>query len=562
VTDAVSIDRRLPRPGPAADRGPLDDVLYDLVETRFRRILLHDPVAATALGIHELDDRLGPATRDSVLGELAADRAHLAAVEAVDPDGLSGLARFERDLEIHNLRLEELFAGTLRRWERGSKALETLGDGLFLVFAGDSAPLRDRLVALSGRLEEAPRYLREHRTRAAGPQVLLWQRRELESAATLPELVTDIETAADGVLDAPESRRLARAAAAAREAIADYGRWLETTLAGATAGWAIGRELHDEAIERRALGDRSADEILELGWEQLARNREARVAAGRQIDPGATEAEIVDRIKSDHPASFEAALEAYRDAMARARQHCIDRGIVTVPADERLLVVPTPVYLRRSMPFAACFAAPAFDLHAPGIYVVTPSVDGDARAMREHSFASISNTSIHEAYPGHHLQLKVASRHPSLSRLLANAPEFVEGWGMYCEQMMREEGFDDGPAFRVAMATDAIWRAARIILDIRMHRGELDVDEATEFLVEQTGFERPNARAEVERYTSTPTYQLSYLLGRVLILELREDERRRLGDAFSQLDFHDALMRNGSIPVSFHRRLLADPVEA
>ena len=124
---------------------------------------------------------------------------------------------------------------------------------------------------------------------------------------------------------------------------------------------------------------------------------------------------------------------------------------------------------------------------------------------------------------------------------------------MYSELMMREQGFDDGPRFRVMMHTDAIWRACRIILDVRMHRGELTVDEATDFLVEQTGFQRSNARAEVDWYTYRPTYPMSYLLGRTLLLSLRADEQRRLGDAFSLRDFHDTLLRNGSLPISFHR---------
>ena len=128
---------------------------------------------------------------------------------------------------------------------------------------------------------------------------------------------------------------------------------------------------------------------------------------------------------------------------------------------------------------------------------------------------------------------------------------------MYSEQMMREQGFDATPAHRMALATDAIWRACRIILDIRLHRGEIGTAEATDFLIDHTGFERPNAEAEVQRYTLTPTYQLSYLLGKVLILRLREDERRRLGDRFSLREFHDALLWSGSIPLSFHRRFLA-----
>jgi uncharacterized protein (DUF885 family) len=140
---------------------------------------------------------------------------------------------------------------------------------------------------------------------------------------------------------------------------------------------------------------------------------------------------------------------------------------------------------------------------------------------------------------------------------MTDAPEFVEGWGMYSELMMREQGFDAGPRFRVMLHTDAIWRACRIILDVRLHRGEISVDEATDFMVEQTAFERPQARAEVRWYTYRPTYPMSYLLGRTLLLQLRADEQARLGDAFSLKTFHDTLLRNGSLPISFHRRLLA-----
>ena len=334
------------------------------------------------------------------------------------------------------------------------------------------------------------------------------------------------------------------------------GSWLESTLADGTDDWAIGRERHDAMVGHRAFDGLDADAILELGWQRLAEEKAARISAAREIDPTVDEATVVGRIKADHPATFEEALDAYREVMVRARQHLIDHDIVTVPPDEKLDVVETPIYLRNVIPFAAYFDPPKFDRDPSGIYIVTRSVGDSPTAMLEHNFSSISNTSIHEAYPGHHLQLAVAGKHPSLTRLFTEAPEFVEGWGMYSEQMMREQGFDDAPNFRLNMHTDAIWRACRIVLDVRMHRGEIGVDEAIRWMVEQTSFEEPNARAEVNRYTYTPTYQLSYLLGRVLLLQLRADEQRRLGSAFSLRGFHDALLRAGTMPISFHRRLL------
>ncbi len=446
----------------------------------------------------------------------------------------------------------------LRIWERRSHALETIGDGLFLLIARDHAPLDERLDAIAARMEAVPRHLEEARTRSDAPQVRLWQQLELETAVQLPGLFEEM-TAAGRIagIGAPEQRRLERAAAAASVAVDLFTTFLEGTLGGGTDTWAIGRERHDELVDLRAFDGLDSEAILEIGYAHLATEHLKRAMAAREIDPEATEAEVVDRVKSDQPADFEAALDAYRDAMGRSRAHLIEHDLVSVPDDERIDVIATPEYLRNVLPFAAYFPPANFDPAPKGIYVVTPSVDGDPAAMREHNLASISNTSIHEAYPGHHLQLDVARRHPSLSRLMADAPEFVEGWGMYSELLMREHGFDDAPAFRIMLHTDAIWRACRIILDVRMHRGELSVEEATDFLVDQTGFERPNARSETQWYTYRPTYPLSYLLGRSMLLELRDDERHRLGDAFSLRAFHDTLLRNGSLPVSFHRRLLA-----
>jgi uncharacterized protein (DUF885 family) len=553
VTEPTTI---LPRPAAAQDRGPLDDRFYDLVERRFARLVRDNPILGTALGLHQDDDMLGDGSRDAVLGELTAEREHLAEIEALAPAGLSGAVRFERDLELHNLRRAIFDTDVVRTWERRSLALDAVGDSLFLLFARDHAPLDERLLAISGRLEAVATYLEEAKTRATVPQVRRWQQVEIDAAGEMPTFFDEIVAAGAGVLAPPEQRRLERAGESAKIAIELYGTWLESTLSTGTDEWALGRERHDAMVALRAFDGLDADAILALGWERLSEEHEARVAAALEVDPAVDEATVIDRIKSDQPADFDAALEAYRDAMGRSRQHLIDHELATVPPDERIDVIATPEYLRNVLPFAAYFEPAAFDASPKGIYVVTPSVDGDPDAMREHNFASISNTSIHEAYPGHHLQLDTARRHPSLTRLLTDAPEFVEGWGMYSELMMREQGFDAGPRFRLAMHTDAVWRACRIILDVRMHRGEMSVEEATDFLVEHTKFERPNAHAEVQWYTYRPTYPLSYLLGRTLLLGLRADEQRRLGDRFSLKDFHDTLLRNGSLPISFHRRLL------
>jgi uncharacterized protein (DUF885 family) len=561
VSDRTFGGVELTRAASAPVPGPLDDTLYDLVEARFRRVVEDQPTYATHLGIHAWDDRLADPSRERYLGEVEADKRHLAEIEALDPDALSAEARFERDLELHHVRLAVYRAETVRMWERRTTGASALGDALFPLFTHDYAPLAERLAAIASRLEAAPHFLAGHRTRAVVPQVGPWLDIELTASRSVPRFLDEIVAAAEAPdvgLPAADHARLVRATERAKVAIEDQSEWIREIQPGAVPQWQLGRERYDELVRLRAFEGLDADAILAIGWQQLERNHADRADAAREIDPHASEREVLERVKDDHPATFDEALGSYRVAMARARQHLIDHEIATVPVGERVDVIATPQYLRGTLPFAAYFEPARWDASPVGVYVVTPDVDGDPGAMREHYRASISNTSIHEAYPGHHLQLALAARHPSLTRAQVSAPEFEEGWGMYSEQMMREQGFDDGPEFRVALATDAIWRAARIVLDVRMHRGEVSIDEAADFLVAETGFERPNALAEARRYTYTPTYNLSYLLGKVLLLGLRDEERRRLGPEFSLRTFHDALLRGGSLPISFHRRALRE----
>jgi uncharacterized protein (DUF885 family) len=559
VSDSAAAIPEIRNPAGAHPQTDVDRRFESLITERFERLLRDFPIFGTWLGVHNADDRLGDLSRDAKLEQIAIERRFLSDVQALDPAAMSEIFRFERELAI-NAAERSLFDDEVHRlWERRASASDEIGDGLFLLFARDFAPLTQRLVCITGRLEDAPRVLVEARSRLGDRPVRLWNEMELESTGSLPMFLDEIVVAArtEWTEDSPELERLVKAVESSTAALDEYAGWLREKVAGASDDFPLGSADYDRLVGLRAFDGLTTDEILQIGIEQLASNHEGRRLAAAEVDPDSDVREVLARIKADHPASFEAALDGYRDAMFRSRDFIREHGLATIPGNETLSVIPTPEYLRNVMPFAAYFQPAKFDSRRRGIYIVTPSVDGDPRAMMEHNWASISNTSIHEAYPGHHQQLTAAVEHPSITRLLIDAPEFVEGWGMYCEQMMREQGFDDSPEHRVIMYTDAIWRACRIILDVRLHRGEISVPEAIDFLVGETGFERPQATAEVHRYTFTPTYQLSYLLGKVMLLRLREDERRRLGDAFSLKDFHDALLYSGSIPVSFHRRLLA-----
>jgi uncharacterized protein (DUF885 family) len=542
-----------------SDQPTADAQFQQVVSDRFNSLVERYPIFASFLGLHEYDGKLGDSTREAQLHEIEEARRFLAQVEAIEPDQLSPANRFERDLALFVARRSLFDEEVHRVWERRLTGTDEVGDGIFLLFARTARPFAERLESMSSRLEQAPRVLQEQKSRLGDRPMRLWNEIELDSVSSLPALFGEVIAAARTEFDesSAEVVRVERAAKAAETALDEYGSWLREQLGHADDEFALGSDDYAELVRLREFDGLTPPEILEIGEQQLAENKARRREMAERIDAGASEQEVLDRIKSDHPADFDGALNGYRQAMAESRAYIVEHGIATIPASENLKIVPTPEYLRKVMPFAAYFPPAKFEPIKAGVYIVTPSVDGAARAMREHNWASIYNTSIHEAYPGHHQQMTAALENPSLIRVLVDAPEFVEGWAMYCEQMMREQGFDTAPERLLMMYTDAIWRACRIILDVRLHRGDIGVDDAIDFLVEHTGFERPNATAEVHRYTSTPTYQLSYLLGKVLLLRLRADEQRRLGDRFSLRGFHDALLNAGNIPISFHRRALA-----
>jgi uncharacterized protein (DUF885 family) len=526
------------------------------IDRWFRDRLRIEPTLASFVGVHEHDGRLPGASRESIDERVDFWRAVVAEMDRFAADDLTPSHALDRDLLVHEARLELHELTERRTWAGRSNAAEEIGDALFPLFSRDFAPLPDRLERIADRLEAAPQLINEARSRVTDP-VALWVQIDLESGESLPSFL-DVILAAARSERCPEAllSRLENAVRGTRQALEEHGAWLrDQALPRAEADWRAGPEQFEEIVRLREL-DANGDEILAVGEQILADERAARAATINELDPTLSEEEAADEVKNDHPASFGEALEEYRRTMAAARSFVIDHDLATMPADDSLVVIETPSYLRHLIPFAAYYDPPHFDPRPTGTYIVTPP--STPEMMREHSYASISNTSVHEAYPGHHLQQASARTNPSLVRLICfSAAEFTEGWAFYGERLMKEQGFDDTPKHRYIQHTDAIWRATRIVLDVKLHRGQIGFDEAVEYLIAQTGFERPAALAEVKRYTSTPSYQLSYLFGRHLIDRLKENVERVQGSSFSLKSFHDTLIYGGTMPVSYARRLFA-----
>src|SRR3989442_1732398 len=261
-----------------------------------------------------------------------------------------------------------------------------------------------------------------------------------------------------------------------------------------------------------------------------------------------------DRARLEEALAYTA--KAMSDSKAFIRQH----DLATIPPNEELTVIETPSYLRHVIPFAAYNAPARFEAHKQGFYMVTP-IEDKPEMLREHSYPGVRDTAVHEGYPGHHLQLTCASLNPSYARILADATETIEGWAHYCEGMMKEAGFSADPKTKLVQLLDQIGRASQILIDVDLHTGKMTFDEAVDLLVREAGMERPGAVAEVKRYTYNPAYQLSYLIGKYLIVEMRDDVRKRLGKAYSDKLFHDTVLYSGSLPMKYMREIFDHKVK-
>ena len=506
-----------------------------------------DPVAATQAGVSAHDGRLGTYTKTQVKQSVAALKSMAAAFEycetaslteevehtAVLNDLRTAIARFERE-KPHELNPEF--------------HLSHLFDGMFALLLRRDRPAEDRGRALVARLGETPRFLREARATLGRPAKVFTETglavasggRALFQEA-IPEFVARLS---------PATREAAaEAIRAAREAMEEFVAFLGGELADRSdADFALGRTQFDFRLHYGHALRESAPERLRYG-EALIREAEAdleRHAAA--LAPGVPWRALVERLRRNHPARGDL-VAAYANAMERSRRFVADRGLASVPAGS-LEVVATPSFMEPLIPFAAYDPPGAFSEDRTGWFYV--SVPEEAR-LGEHSAHELALTALHEGYPGHHLQHLAAQAQPSPVRRVVWTPLTVEGWALYCEEMMGEEGFFASAEEAFFQRLHLLWRAVRVVLDVRLHTAGMTIEQAVQSLVETLGLARESAEAEVRRYCVNPAGQLCYAVGRRELLQLRESWRQRTGDGAPLRRFHDEVLSYGGLPVSLMR---------
>lgn len=500
---------------------------------------------------------------DGVQARLAVYRDWLRDLRSLDRAELDPSQRLDIDAFAAHFELYSYLIGDLGRWRHNPDAVSPLGELFFVLLTEYRSCEEERFVDLLGRLEDVPAYLRGVRSqltvldetwadialRVCGRMAGLWQNVADQAARAVGRaLAADVE----------------RAARKAADAVEEYRGWLDTTPPREAGLWVLDDAEFDRLLSLKRLG-MDAAEIKALGTEYLHLFRQRRGELARRLVPDGSVDQARRVASADLPSSYAEALERVRQLVTDSRAFVERRGLAPMPDREELTVLQTPDFFVPIIPFAAMLQASVFTPFQRSVYLVTPPADGDLMGLCAARFSGIA---VHEGYPGHHLQHVLAHRGCSVYR---NNPfigfpvdgagrfglDLVEGWAHYCEEMLKDHGFMDSPASRFWMVEDQLFRAVRILIDVDLSRGRMEPEAAAQMLVDEVGMSRAGAEAEVRRYTTSPTYQLCYLLGKHLIEQLRDDVRGQLGA--DDAGFHARVLAEGAIPIEMIReRLLGD----
>lgn len=527
------------------------------------------PVSATFIGVHEHDHLLpdcSEAGRKRTVEEMRQLRAHL---QSTPEEGLTEAQRHDRLLADGFLDLQ-IWEDDAPQFHRGNPAFYT-GEGAFSIislFQRDSEPLADRVSAAISRMTQLPEFLGQGRANMREAPTAWTEAaiREAKAAVAYFERGLPILSAERGIADS----RFLDAALIARDAFARHLTWLESELLPRPSeDYGAGREAFDRYLSRGHClpPGRDAAWVREYAGQQLAAAQDALVTAANELDPNTPWREQLASLAELHPT-----LEEYYSAFPRvwreARQSALDHDLVTWP-DFSIEFVPVPKSDREAQQglyYLWYRCPPPFGRRETHRYLVTPiepemPAEEQERRLRANSDSTIKlNHVVHHGGLGHHVQNDNAFRAESRIGKMAGvdcasriamfcAGTLVEGWACYATDLMNEVGFLT-PLESLAERHQRARMAARAVVDVAIHTGELTLDEAAAFYVRETAMTESAAKGEAVKNSMFPGAAMMYLIGLDGIHELRRQMKEQEGSSFSLRRFHDRFLSYGAIPVS------------
>ncbi len=514
------------------------------------------PVRASEKGIHKYDYLVTDYSRGSVRSEIAKLKKFETRLYKYNNSNLTQVNRINHQLLKSNLDIT-LYDLSRIKWHTKNPYLyinEAVNSVYFLLMS-KHAPLSERAQNILARMKSIPDlFVQAQDNLKNPPPVYIEEAREMiktgidffnsvkvELSKDFPALASEINNATDRVV----------------LSINEFDNFLANCTPGEEASFAIGKGDFDYKLEHEYFLDFDTDSLLRIGqtlFEEADSSYKAYENWLAINDP-------LDSVFVPTSLTKKDILDYYTWELNQVKQFLISEDILTIPEDiGECKIIETPEVFRSIIGSIAYQMPGAFNSDQTGYFYVNPIADNLEAVDRDYYFKNMHSRGfkrsvVHEAYPGHHLQLHMAGRSKSDVIKWQDNNCLIEGWALYSEEMMHQSGlYGNDKRSYLKILGGIRFRAMRIILDVKLHTGQFSRDEAVKWLTGIWGGYEDYAKSEVNGCCLNPTYKMSYLIGKREVLRLLDDYKKKEGDNFSLKQFHDTLLAEGSIPIPLIRK--------
>lgn len=558
------------------------DAKFEALAARFvDEMPAYSPVSATQLGDHRFDSELDQVDAAARAAQMSFYERYRIALAAIDGGELSRANQIDAELLRHELEAEIWSLDELQSWAWDPLEYTDLaGSAIYGLLAREFAPLEERLLGVEERLRQLPRFFEQSRASLDPARVpLVHAETAIRQHAGLMTLVDTMVVPTLSSLAPAARSRLESAIAIARSAAEEQQAWLEAELLPHAQGdFRLGTEFFDRKLAYTLNSPLTRQEIRIRAEREFRSVREEMYEVASVVyqskypyvelpgQPGEAFKQAVIRAALEEAylrlPDRDELVEVATASLEQTTAFVIERDLVTVP-DDPIEIVLMPEF-QRGVAVAYCDSPGPLDVGEKTFYAVAPLPDDwsdeqDRSFLREYNLLSIHDLTIHEAMPGHYLQLAHSNLYPSVLRAVLSSGTFIEGWAVYAERTMVEEGYlDEDPLMRLINLKWYLRTVVNAIIDQTIHVEDMTRDEAMALMIEGGFQEEREAAGKWTRAQLTSTQLSTYFVGYQEHIDLRHEAESRLGERFSLRAYHDEVLSYGSPSGKYVRALVLD----
>jgi uncharacterized protein (DUF885 family) len=525
--------------------------------------LAKSPVAATASGYHQhrgvpLDELLDDYSAQGIEQQRNFVRSFERRIAELDVSRLDAQQRADLEILKNNIGLTLLELDTIQSYKHNpTMYVELAGNALFTPYMLNYAPVDDRFRHIVRRLEKLPALFEQAKANLVdAPEV--WNRVAREENLGNLDLIDKTLRAA---VPASQKDAYTRAAGPALDALKQFNAFLQDRLSKKTSDWRLGKEKYARKFAHVLTVDQTPEQLLAAAEADLktVRDEMARLAAPKTVQ------QALDEVARQHAAP-ETYVAKAKETLEQATRFVREKGLLTLPSRGNLQLIETPEFMRGIYAVGGFNPAPPLEPQLGAFYWITPipktwSEERAESKLREYNDFGLQQLTIHEAMPGHWVQLEYANDVQPVTRrllrnLFANGP-YVEGWGVYAQQIMQDAGYlDDSKPLRLTFYKQMLRVLANTILDVRLQTMGMTDQQALDLMIRDTYQEKEEATAKLQRAQLSSCQLPTYYAGWRGWLDVREKYKQRQGNAYSLREFNERALRQSGVPLTVLDSLL------